>query len=72
MKSKRTGTKRRSKSRVKTRASLQVLATRAKAEVARLLKRNREGTITRRALQTGLKEIKDDMTRILVFKKALL
>jgi hypothetical protein len=72
MTSKRTGARRRSNRRVKARPSLKVLAKIAKAEVTRLLKRNRAGTITRRELQTGLKEVKGDVTRILAFKRALL
>jgi hypothetical protein len=35
------------------------LQRRAQAEVARLLKRNQTGTITRVQLQTGLKEVRD-------------
>jgi hypothetical protein len=35
------------------------LARRAKAEVARLLKRTKAGTITRVQLQTGLKDVEE-------------
>jgi hypothetical protein len=72
MTSKRTGTRKRSSKRVKARAAFRVFGRRAQAEVARLLRRNRAGTITQRELQTGLREIKEDMRRMLVFKRALL
>lgn len=37
---------------------------RADAEVARLLKRTKAGTITRVQLQTGLKEVRDWLTNL--------
>jgi hypothetical protein len=40
------------------------LQRRAQSEVARLLKRNQTGTITRVQLQSGLKEVRDWLKRI--------
>ena len=72
MTSKRTGTKKRSNKRVKSKPTVWSIARRARKEATMLLKRNQAGIITRRALETGLEEIKADMTQLLVFKKALL
>ena len=72
MASKRIATRRRSDKRKKARAAYRVFIRRAQAEVARLLRQNRAGTITRRELQTGLKEVKRDLRRMLAHKKALL
>jgi hypothetical protein len=41
------------------------LSQRAKAEVAKLLKRNQAGTITRVQLKTGLKEVEQQLKRML-------
>jgi hypothetical protein len=43
---------------------LRKLLRRAQAEAARLLKRNRTGTITRVQLQTGLKEVREGLREI--------
>jgi hypothetical protein len=40
------------------------ISRRARAEVARLLKRNQSGTITRVQLQTGLKEVKEQLKQM--------
>ena len=40
------------------------LQRRAEAEVARLLKRTKAGTITRVQLLTGLKEVRDSLTNL--------
>lgn len=40
------------------------IARRARAEVARLLKRNLSGTITRVQLQTGLKEVQEGLKQM--------
>jgi hypothetical protein len=40
------------------------ISRRARAEVARLLKRNQSGTITRVQLQTGLKEVKERLKQM--------
>ena len=40
------------------------LSLRAKAEVAKLLKRNQAGTITRAKLETGLEEVEEQLKRI--------
>jgi hypothetical protein len=40
------------------------ISRRARTEVARLLKRNQSGTITRVQLQTGLKEVKEQLKQM--------
>jgi hypothetical protein len=80
MASKRSGTKRsltkaeqrRLARAVKAKADINVLARRAKREVTRLLIQNWAGTITRRELQTGLREVRGKLNQMLVFKQALM
>lgn len=43
---------------------LRMLSRRAQAEVARLIKRDRTGTITRVQLQAGLKEVGEQLKRM--------
>ena len=40
------------------------ISRRARAEVAKLLKRNKSGTITRVQLQTGLKEVEERLKQM--------
>lgn len=48
------------------------LSKRAKAEVAKLLKRNQAGTITRAQLETGLEEVEERLKRMLGMIRHLL
>lgn len=48
------------------------LTERAQAELAKLLKRDQAGTITRAELETGLEEIDEDLKRMLRFVRASL
>jgi hypothetical protein len=48
------------------------LSARAKAEVAKLLKRNQDGTITRAQLETGLEEVEEQLKRMLGMIRHLL
>jgi hypothetical protein len=48
------------------------LSKRAKAEVAKLLKRNQAGTITRAQLETGLEEVEEQLKRMLGMIRHLL
>jgi hypothetical protein len=48
------------------------LSQRAKAEVAKLLKRNQDGTITRAQLETGLYEVEEQLKRMLGMIRHLL
>jgi hypothetical protein len=48
------------------------LSKKAKRELAKLLRRDRAGTITRVELQTGLKEIYQDVTSMTHFVRASL
>jgi hypothetical protein len=48
------------------------LSRRAKAEVAKLLKGNQAGSITRAQLDTGLEEIDDRLKQMIVFVRHLL
>jgi hypothetical protein len=48
------------------------LSRRAKAEVAKLLRRNQAGTITREQLKTGLKEVDERLKRMLAHIRHLL
>ncbi len=43
---------------------------RARVEVATLLRQEKAGTLTGRALKTGLKEVREQMKQMLAFKKA--
>ena len=63
MASKKTA-KRRGSSQGQELERLRKISRRARAEVAKLLKRNQSGTITRLQLQTGLKEVKDQLRQI--------
>jgi hypothetical protein len=48
------------------------LSQRAKAEVAKLLKRDQAGTITRAKLDTGLEEIEERLKQMIHFVRHLL
>jgi hypothetical protein len=48
------------------------LSKRAKAEVAKLLKRNQAGTVTREQLETGLEEVEEQLKRMLGMIRHLL
>lgn len=48
------------------------LSKKAKAEVAKLLKRNQDGTITRAQLETELEEVEDQLERMLGMIRHLL
>lgn len=72
MASKRTVSRRRANKHKKARAAYRAIVMKARTEVTKLLRRNSAGTITRRELQTGLKEVKGGLKRMLVHKKALL
>jgi hypothetical protein len=48
------------------------LSRKAKAEVAKLLKRNQDGTITRAELETELEEVEDQLERMLGMIRHLL
>ena len=48
------------------------LSRRAKAEVTRLLKDNRGGTVGRRELDTGLKEVEQRLKRMMVHVQRIL
>ena len=71
MESKRTVARRGSDEREKAETVLK-LSRKAKAEVAKLLKRNRAGTITRVRLDTGLEEVKERLKLMTVFVRQLL
>ena len=70
MASKRTVTSTGSDKRRDAKAVLK-LSRRADAEVAKLLKRNEAGTITRVELNTGLKEVEHRLNRMMVFLNKL-
>ena len=67
MASKRSSTKRGPDDRGTTKSDLKQLSRNAKAEVARLLQRSRAGTITRGELDTGLREVRDQLQQKWVF-----
>jgi hypothetical protein len=48
------------------------LSKKAKAEVAKLLKRNQTGTVTREELETGLEEVKGQLKKMLGMIRHLL
>jgi hypothetical protein len=48
------------------------LSRRAQAEVAKLLKRDQSGTITRRELDTGLEEVEGRLKEMILFMHKLL
>jgi hypothetical protein len=48
------------------------LSRKAKAEVAKLLKRNQTGTVTREELETGLEEVKGQLKKMLGMIRHLL
>jgi hypothetical protein len=71
MASKKTVARSESVERVKAETVLE-LSRKAKSEVAKLLKRNRAGTITRVRLDTGLKEVKKRLKVMTHFVRQLL
>jgi hypothetical protein len=48
------------------------LSKKAKAEVAKLLKRNQAGTVTREELETGLEEVEEQLEQMLGMIRHLL
>jgi hypothetical protein len=71
MASKRTVTRRGSNKRREAEAVLK-LSRKAKAEVAKLLTRNRAGTITRVKLDAGLKEVEEKLKGMTFFVRQIL
>jgi hypothetical protein len=71
MASKRTVGTRGSEKRREAETVLKV-SQRAQAEVAKLLKRNQAGTITRAQLDTGLEEIDEGLKQMILFVRHLL
>ena len=71
MASKRTVTRRGSNKRREAETVLK-LSRKAKAEVAKLLTRNRAGNITRAKLQTGLKEVEQKLKKMTFFVRQIL
>jgi hypothetical protein len=71
MASKKTVATRGSEKRREAEAVLK-LSRRAKAEVAKLLKGNQDGTITRAQLETGLYEVEEQLKRMLGMIRHLL
>lgn len=67
MASKRSTTKRGPGDRGTTKSELKRLSREAKAEVTRLLQRSRAGAITRAELDTGLREVRDQLKQMWVF-----
>jgi hypothetical protein len=50
-----------------SRAEARRLSAKAKDELRTLLKRNQAGTITRRELDTGLKELGQDLEKLMIW-----
>jgi len=71
MASKRTAARRGSDKHREAEAVLK-LSVRAKAEVAKLLRRNQAGTITRAQLETGLEEVEERLKRMFLLVRHLL
>ncbi len=71
MASKRTVGRRGSEKRQEAESVLK-LSRRAKAEVAKLLKRNEAGTITRAQLDTGLEELEEQLKQMIHFVRHFL
>jgi hypothetical protein len=67
MASKRSTKKREPGDRGTTKSELKRVSREAKAEVTLLLQRSRAGAITGAELETGLREVRDQLTRIRVF-----
>ena len=67
MASKRGTTKRGPGDRGTTKSELKRFSREAKAEVTRLLRRSRAGTITRTELDTGLREVRTQLKQMWVF-----
>lgn len=67
MASKRGTTKRGPGDRGTTKSELKRLSREAKTEVTRLLQRSRAGSITGAELDTGLREVRDQLKRMRVF-----
>ena len=66
MASKRNRTRKSSDKQNKAKEALELSAS-ARAEIAKLLKDDQEGTITRAQMETGLEEVDERLKRILAF-----
>jgi hypothetical protein len=67
MASKKSTAKRGPADRGTTKSELKRLSREAKAEATRLLQRSRAGTISRAELDTGLREVRDQLKQMWVF-----
>ncbi len=61
------GRKKKSSDKQKKAKEVLALSAKARAEIAKLLKDDKDGTITRQELETGLEEIDSRLKRILGF-----
>jgi hypothetical protein len=71
MASKRGRKKKSSDKQKKAKEALELSAV-ARAEIARLLKEEQEGNITRAEMETGLEEIDERLKRLMIFVRHLL
>jgi hypothetical protein len=71
MASKRARTKKSSDKQKKAQEALELSAS-ARAEIAKLLKEEQEGNITRAEMETGLEEIDERLKRLMIFIRHLL
>ena len=71
MASKRARTKKSSDKQKKAQEALEISAS-ARAEIARLLKEEQDGKITRLEMETGLEEIDERLKRLMIFVRHLL
>jgi hypothetical protein len=71
MASKRARTKKSSDKQKKAQEALELSAS-ARAEIARLLKEEQDGKITRVEMETGLEEIDERLKRLMIFVRHLL
>jgi hypothetical protein len=71
MASKRRRTKKTSDKQQKAQEAIELSAV-ARAEIAKLLKEEQEGNITRLQMETGLEEIEERLKRLMIFIRHLL
>ena len=71
MASKRARTKKSSDKQKKAQEALEISAS-ARAEIARLLKEEQDGKITRLEMETGLEEVDERLKRLMIFIRHLL
>ena len=71
MASKRPRTKKSSDKQKKAQEAIELSAS-ARAEIAKLLKEEQEGNITRAEMETGLEEIDERLKRLMIFIRHLL